>query len=80
MIPEMPCAAPFAAVLPGSLCLRIRCSFLTASKGSEAARRLPKRLLARSHGRFFADIDLQEMASSQQHASRLRVNPLLTDL
>jgi hypothetical protein len=72
-IPEMPCAAPFAALLPGSMSLRLSRSFLRASD-TGASHRIPSRLLARAHGRFFADIDLHALLHTKHGSAPSKVS------
>ncbi|CAL8463580.1 g3114 [Coccomyxa elongata] len=69
-VPEMPCAAPFAAAVPGSLALRLHRSFFHCPRaGLRCA--TPRRLLARCRGRFLADVDLTAMQAV--HTKDVRV-------
>lgn len=78
-VPEMPCAAPFAAVAPGSLALQLHRSFFQkpAAAGRRAAAPRPKRLLARCRGRFLADVDLSAHRAAHQ---KVRVFTILLQL
>lgn len=61
--PEMPCAAPFASLVPGSLALRLHRSFFHCPRAGLSCAR-PRRLLARCRGRFLADIDLSALQAA----------------
>lgn len=61
----MPCIAPFAAQPCESLPLRLRRSFVAGVRRRCAQQQGHVRLLARSRGRFFADIDLSQLLAQQ---------------
>ncbi len=69
--PEMPCAAPFAAAVPGSLVLRLHRSFFHCARSGLSCAR-PWRLLARYRGRFLADVDLSAMQAAHTKVLCLR--------
>ena len=73
-MPDIPCAAPFAAALPGSIQLRLMAAGLPAAGFS------PTRLLLRCRGSFVLDQELHSRAAPLGSKSQKVVAPPLSEV